>query len=100
LNTLAVMRNYYGSVVALFPELPGSRKPGDCLAYVWPAGGFQPLDYDKVMRNSRPAKTKEYREFLKALSKQDFPVNLIQQASPIMHERRKRAAEDYRPKEQ
>lgn len=93
--SLAVMRNYDAYIVALFPELPGSRKPRECLAYVFPAVGFQAMDYEYVMTHSRPAKTKDYREVLAELKKNDFPVNLIQQASPIMHERRKKAAETY-----
>jgi hypothetical protein len=88
------MRNYDGYVVALFPELPGSRKPKECLAYITSVG-FKPMDYEFVMHHSRPAKAKDYRELLAELKKQDFPVNLIQQASPIMHERRKKAAETY-----
>ena len=94
MNALAVMRNYNDTIVAIFPELPGSRKPRECLAYSVTAG-FHGLDYENVMHHSRPAKTKDYRDVLASLKKQDFPVNLIQQASPIMHERRKKAAENY-----
>jgi hypothetical protein len=94
LNALVIFRSYENEVIALFPELPGSRKPRECRAFTL-NNGFYATDYEKVMFHSRPAKTRDYRSLLDALDKLDFPVNIIQKASPIMHERRQRASKTY-----
>jgi hypothetical protein len=94
LAALAIFREYNEAPIALFPELPGSRKPRECLAYS-DAAGFHAVDYENVMYHSRPAKTKVYRDLLHELKKAGYKLNVIQQASFMMHDRRKKASETY-----
>lgn len=94
MNALAIFRELSGQIVVLFPELPASRKPRECLAFT-EAVGFHALDYDKTMFQSRPAKTRDYRDVLALLKKSGYPVNVIQQASIVMADKRKKAAETY-----
>lgn len=87
MNPLAVFRDHSGTTVALFPEIPASKRPRECLAYSVEKG-FHAQDYDSVMFHSRSAKTHNYRELLASIKKLGYEVNLIQKASPIMIDRR------------
>lgn len=93
MHTLTVFRERDGIIYALFPELPGSRKPKECLAYCTEKS-FHAVDYDSFMFHSRAVKHKAYRELLSELRSKGYEPNIIQQASIVMHERRKRAIED------
>lgn len=91
---LAVCREYLNGIIILFPEVPGSRKPRECLAFC-DKTGFTSVDYEYVISRSKPSKPKRYRDLVHQLKKQSYSINVIQQASPVMHDRRKLAAETF-----
>lgn len=94
MNPLAVFRDVDASCIALFPELPGSRRLRECLAYSLDKG-FHVQDYDHVMFHSRPSKTKSYRAVLNSLKKLGYIVNMIQKASTDMLDKRKFTSEEF-----
>jgi hypothetical protein len=94
-HILTVFRERDDVVYALFPETPYSRKPKECMAFSMDRG-FHAVDYDSFMFHSRTVKKKDFRELLDHLRSLGHDPSVIQQASFIMHERRKKAAEEYK----
>jgi hypothetical protein len=96
-NPFVVFRDYGDSCVGLFPEIPGSKRCRECLAFS-EEKGFHTEDYDQVMFRSRASKTNSYRTLIHGLKKLGYIVNMVQKASNIMEEKRKSACEifDYK----
>lgn len=56
-----IFRMFRGEVIALFPEVPGTRDSRTCNSYMH-AGQHSSADYDGVIESSRAAEKKEYAE--------------------------------------
>jgi len=76
-----------GDVIALFPEVAASQNVKYCQGH--DGTNFIKADYQKVMDESKPAKSQEYRKLLKGLRKDGTELLLVQQESLMMHECRK-----------
>jgi hypothetical protein len=94
--TFVIFRDYDSDVIALFPELPISMRPKECLGYS-DKSGFIAFNYDHVMFHSRATNAKHYRDVLETIREQfeklpeRLSVNIIQRASDVMHDARKSA---------
>lgn len=82
------------TLVALFPQTPGTGSPEHCFALV-DGTGPRSVPYTRTMRESRAVKPKQYRDFLANVRTQfahDFAekeLRVIQRASDLMHDIRK-----------
>ena len=82
-----------GAIIALFPEKAASQNERYCSAY---NTGWTKYDYNRIMENTRPARTRDYRTLMNELRREGMDLKLIQQASELMHDRRRQSAKSDR----
>lgn len=74
-KTLVVFRKFEnGEVIALFPEIPGTSSPYDCLSYCQ-IGQHSAADM-LLTRHTFPAKPLEYKELAKELKQIGYNLKI------------------------
>ena len=84
-----------GIVFALFPELPSDAQGLFCTAYQH-VGQHCAADFQGCIAQSRPANANEYADLFKELERQGYHLEIYRRANPVMHERRRRIAAEWR----
>ena len=77
---------------ALFPELPADNYGHYCTCYQH-VGQHCAADYQGCVAGSDPASPHEYRDLYEELEKRGYNLVVRQRATPVMHERRRMAAQ-------
>ena len=80
---------------ALFPELPADNNGHFCTAFQH-IGQHCSAEYGLCIAASDPASPEEYRALFDELEKRGYSLMVKQQATPEMHERRRRLAAEWR----
>lgn len=84
---------------ALFPELPSDEFGSLCTAFQH-IGQHCAADYHGCIAASDPATPDEYRDLFVELERRGYILSVRQRATPVMHERRRRIAAEWRRKPQ
>ena len=80
-----------GKLVAIFPEMALGNSPKKCLTMSQDLSSEDKI-YDRMMWETKPAKPKEYRSLFKWLKiRHCGNIVIVQKASEMMHEERKRS---------
>jgi len=88
-TTIVIFRmDREGIVFALFPELPSDEQGFFCTAYQH-IGQHCAADFQGCVGKSRPAKANEYAILFDELERRGYHLQVHQQATPVMHERRR-----------
>ena len=98
--TKVVFRKFYpeGDVIAIFPEMIGTRYPGSCMSYQH-VGQHGACDVFALMdpKRTRPAILREYADLKKELENRGYILKICQRVSRKMHQvRLRRLKEVYR----
>lgn len=94
-TTVIFRKDREGTVFALFPELPSDDQGLFCTAYQH-VGQHCAADFQGCVSQSRPAKADEYADLFEELERRGYHLQVHQRATPVMHERRRRIAAEWR----
>ena len=95
-TTIVIFRmDREGIVFALFPELPSDTQGFFCTAYQH-VGQHCGADFQGCIAQSRPAKADEYTALFNELERRGYHLQINRRATPVMHERRRRIAAEWR----
>lgn len=80
-NEPVIFRMWHGDVIALFPAIAADVHGINCLSYqhIGQHGG---ADYDTIVRDSRPATQREYRELKRELTRIGYRLRVVQRRTP------------------
>ena len=92
-------RSGWKDCFALFPELPADEWGNFCTAFQH-IGQHCAADYDSCIAQSDPATPAEYGELHEELERRGYILSVRRRATPVMHERRRRIAVEWRHKPQ
>ncbi len=84
-----------GIVFALFPELPSDNYGYYCTAYQH-IGQHSAANFQGCIAQSRPALADEYADLFEELERRGYHLHVHQRATPVMHERRRWIAAQWR----
>jgi hypothetical protein len=84
-----------GIVFALFPELPADTNGVYCTCFQH-IGQHCAADYHGCIAASDPAAPAEYHDLFEELERRGYNLTVRQRATPVMHERRRRIAAEWR----
>jgi len=79
-----------GEIYALFPEIPASNNPDECLSYTR-KNGYRPISYAEAVQQSTAAKPREYGRLFKELSEEGYDLIITHRAKQHVHEQRQGA---------
>lgn len=92
--TPIIFRMHQGEVLALFVQELGTNDPYTCAfyAHVGQHGTLDPMD---IIRDSRPARSEEYRDLYDELQRIGYRIALRERHSPYDLEVRKQKLEEF-----
>ncbi len=79
----------------MFPELPSDEFGSLCTAFQH-VGQHCAADYHGCIAASDPAAPDDYRDLFEELERRGYILSVRQRATPVMHERRRRIAAEWR----
>lgn len=89
-KTPVIFRKYRdGSIIALFPTLPGTLESWTCLSYEH-VGQHRSAYYDGVIIDTKPAKPEEYKDLFRELKNIGYNLKVYQKSNNLLYETRKK----------